>query len=649
MNELIQVFDYDLSINENQEYYDLTFWKMLITEVLRGAPIESIDRDFEGLNLNHRITKQGLLVAEKLEFLARSLSSAGENSTLSIPNPAYMNGIEYVMFFAYKLLILAILVIWMINIYYDTVGGQLSFRTVGKCLGVLALVLALIIGVPSVFELSYYQSNKALLQKETEYLMMLNLEKKQNGHEIGITDVHEPETITKLYLKLADINLPWWDLIPKIALSSSFKSLDDLYDEYESQHPMLVENAEFTVANGSIYISTDQLFDSSVIGFSPTTERLYQVRTTNTPASYYTPYYFFLDQITNQPWAWSLSGDGYVEYTTKLQRGGRLKTLGYIQPYFQSEEFMEEGNDLFNLYYLYDVVAPRTYPYLTPISDSDLAKLRNSQWCNVDLDPDSTIKRIQNINLYAQKWVAENREMLGKVSDETFLKCFALACAMEHNRQFNTLKADSLEIQELSNEDLLRLSIAGPSDVMRTSTMSYARFVYTVGGTPAVYAAAILMLVSFVGSWVKPICTLLVFVIACVSIFVLKLILRRTNNSIYGYVITIGIMCAVNILGSLFIKLMMYIPSFGFPPTVCILLQIVIQVAYIAALAKTVEVALKDWRNVGYQRFSSAFARIQLPGMRERLSQDVDTPRQESGWAYYDNLTKRQEGRRSTI
>src|SRR5699024_675308 len=105
-----------------------------------GAPIEHINKDFEGLNLSHRVTKNGLVIAEKLEFLVNALSAKGTNTTLSIPNPAYMDGIEYVVFFAFKILILAILVIWMVTIYADAVGGGVNFRTGAKCLGAVLLV-----------------------------------------------------------------------------------------------------------------------------------------------------------------------------------------------------------------------------------------------------------------------------------------------------------------------------------------------------------------------------------------------------------------------------------------------------------------------------------------------------------------------------
>lgn len=636
-----EVFSADLT---SGGIYSRSLWQMIVTEVLRGAPIEHIDKDFEGLNLSHRVTKNGLVVAEKLEFLVEALSSRGTNTTLSIPNPAYMDGVEYIVFFAFKILILAILVIWMVTIYIDAVGGGVNFRTGAKCIGAVVLVLSLIVGVPAAFELSYYQSNKLLLQKETEYLMMLNLEKSESGQEIGITDIHEPDTNTTLYLKLADVELPWYDLLPRIITSSTVNNLEALYKEYEGQHP-ISSAAGVTVINDAAYISTDQLFKSSSITFSPSLKTLYQQSTGDTPASYYTPYYYFLEQIINKANSWA-SDNNFYSYTTKVQRGGKLKTLGYVQPYLTSEYFMQEGMDYFGLYTLYDVTPPMLYMDEHMFGEATLSATRNSQWCNMEVSENARIKRIEQLNEYARKWVAEHRDLLGKVTDETFLKCFALSCAMEHNRLFNTLRADNLEIYELSNEDLMRLSIADHNTVMKNSTMSYARFVFSVGGTPGVYSAALLTLVNFISSWVKPLATLIVFCATCISIFFFKLILRKNNNSIYGYICTILLMCSINVLGSVFLKLSMFTPSTGLSPTVCILLQVVIQSLYIFLLLWIVKTTMKDWRNVGFEKYNVGFNKLTR---RQHYSVEVDTPKQKSGWDYYNALIERQKRRHRSL
>lgn len=654
LQALADTFAYSM---QSSQFYNISFWEMLITEVLRGAPIEYIDKEFEGIQTNITYTKAGLIIADKLEMLVDALSSAGQNAAIAIPNPAYMDGIEIIVFFVFKLLILLVLVIWMVTIYFDATGGQLSLRTAGKCIGVVIMVLALVVGVPKIFELTYYESNKYLLQNETEYLMMLNLEKRANGEEIGVSSVSVPKTNTKLYLYLSDVEMPWWDLLTSIATSAGYSSLDEMYRNYEYQHP-LAYSEQATTINGSVYIDTDTLFDSARVAFSSNLNTLYVTATSSTPASYYTPYYYFLEQIVNEVTIWS-KANNYIAYTTKLQRGGQLRTLGYCQAFFESPEFLEEGNDFFNLYALYDVLAPREYKYLPMLINTEsggdytaaeqkVDALRNSQWCAYGVGSEkATQARIEELMKFAQAWVANNRGMIGKVSDETFLKCFALACAMEHNRIFNTQHADYLEIQEVSNEDLLRLSIADHNDVMSSSTMSYARFVYTQGGNIAVYLAAILEIVNFISAWVKPLCTMIVFVLAVGSIFVLKLILRRNNNSVYGYVVTIALMCSVNVLGALATKALMYIPRLGFTTSVNILAVIIVQVLYMVLQYKIVMTALKDYRNIGFQRHQSAVQSFNFFGSRDRnLSRDVSTPRMSNGWDYYNALSNRQLNRR---
>lgn len=627
------VFRYDLSTGLTYSKYT---WMPLITEVLRGAPIEHINKDFEGLNTATNITISGLRMAHKLEILVEALSPNGTNTTLSIPNPAYMDGVEYIVFFAYRILLLFIVVIWMFNIYVDAVGGGIGLRTAFKCIGSVVLVVALIVGVPAAFELSYYQSNKLLLQDETEYLMMLNLEKRESGREVGITKISAPDTSTTLYLKLADIQIPWYDLFYDIAFSATADSLENVYSTYENQHPLVLSD-EVEVLNDAIYITTDKLFSSTDISFSPTSKTLYQDTRGDTPASYYTPYYYFLEQLVHKNNEWALNNNCFA-YSTVQQRGGRVKTLGHVQSYLTSEYCMQDGMDYFGLYTLYDVTPPMQYTDEKLFDDTVMESVRASQWCNMGLSHEETIVRIEKLNDYVREWIAEHRELIGKVTDETFLKSMALSCAMEHNRLFNTQHADYLEIYELSNEDLMRLSITDSNTVMRGSTLSYARFVYSTGGIPAVIAAAILALVTFIGGWLKPLATLLVFFLTCVSIFVFKLILRKDNSAVYGYVCTILLMCAVNVIGSAALKLTMYLPTLSLSPTVCILLQIILQCMHCYLLMWVVRVAAKDWRNLGFTHFNFHFNRVTK---RRYHSREVRTPRKADGWSYFDDLTER--------
>lgn len=631
------------SVDLDRGVYDIDKAYNRILEVLRGAPIENIDLTFEGLNTSGRVDRNGLIAAARLETLIEGLGKGDVNTTLSLPNIAYMDGLEYVVLFLFKLIMLVVLVIWMITIYLDTVGGHLNFKTIGKCLGVMLLTLSLVIVVPNFFELTYYQSNKLLLQDETEYMMMLNLEKEESGYEIGITEVSQPDTSTELYLKLDDIDTHWIDLFDDILTSSTFDSLENLYTDYTEQS--FVQDIEgLTVMNDGVYISTSNLFESTDIVFNSNSKNIYQTANTGTEASFYTPYYLFLDSLIEQVNNYN-SGYNVYAYSTKIQSGGKVKTLGIVKPFFESEEFTDSLSDVLNLYQIYGVDSPiDSVSAVFPSGSIPITQVRYSQWCNVNLDEQEIYKRIELILQRAREFVANNRNLIGKVTDETFLKAMALDLAIYHNKVFNTQRADAIEIYELSNEDLQRLSIASREEVMKNSPLSYSRFVYEVGGTTAVYAAAILAVVSFLASWVKPLATIAIFVVMFISIFIFKIILRRKSQGTYGYVLTFFLVCGMNIVYSLLIKLQVFLPSVGLTPTVCLIIQTLVQLLYMAAMLWVLSVAVKDWKNLGFQKFQDRFTFIR----NKDYYRDHRTwrgPHHKDGWEYFYDLHDRQAER----
>lgn len=611
-----------------------------ILEVLRGAPIESIDKNFEGLNTSMRLDRNGLIMAAKLEQLVESLGQKDVNTTLKIPNLAFIDGVEYVVLFAFKIIMLVIIIIWMVTIYIDAVGGTLSWKTIGKCLGILSLVMSLIVVVPIAFDLTYYQSNKILLQKETEQLQMLNLEKVESGAEIGITEVGAPDISTNMYLKLDDIKAHWYDIFSQVLVSSTFDSLEQVYKDYnESNFISGKENIE--TMNDAVYISANSLFSSSSIAFSPTTGNLYQTQVSGTAASFYTPYYAFLDSILTTVNEYNRANNIYA-YSTKIQRGGKVKTIGMINAYFNSAEFTDDPRDVLGLYEMYGITAPYTEE-LPMYTEDALSKIRQSQWCNQEISTNQIEKRIEAINIHMREYIAENKELIGKVTDETFLKSMALHMAMYHNKVFNTQRADCLEIYNLSNEDLMRMSIASKNQVISNSPLSFARFVYETGGTPAVYAAAMYSVVAFISSWIKPLATIAVFLLVFFSIFVFKIILRNKTKSYYGYICTILLICGMNIVHSILLKLSMYLPNLGLTPTVCIIVQMVLQVLYMVGLLWVIVVAAKDWRNLGFTHHTEIFDRF--VNKRQYETAYNYGPRHVNGWEYYNDLVDKQRRR----
>jgi hypothetical protein len=612
-------FKFDLAINN-------------VVEVLRGAPLEEIDKNEEGLNVNRRLSKRGIIAAAKLEEFAGAFGQRDINTVLALPNLAYIDGLEYIILFTYKIIVLVMLVIWMITIYLDAVGQVLSWRTPLKCMSVLLLVVSLIIIVPATFELTYYQSNKWMLQKEAGYLQMLNLEKREKGVEIGVTEIQEPDTTTKLLLKMDDIRYHWYDLFGSILTSSTFDSLEQIYKEYnESSEIIMAEGME--VMNDAVYMSADELFKSTDIMFQPVAGTIFQYAGGDTEASFYTPYYAFLDVLLYRVNSYNSMHKTYA-YTTTVQSAGKVKTLGLIGPFLNSVEFMQEDvQDVLSLKSVYG------YEEAVWFSESDVKAMQGSQWCNTKIDQEQVIKRIELISQHAREYVNENRNLIGRVTDETFLKSMALDLAMFHNRVFNTQRADTLEMYKFSNEDLLRLAIAPKDEVMRNSPMSFARFVYECGGTVTVYAVSLLLLVMLVGSWLKPLATIAIFLLVFSSLFVYKIILRNKTKGYLGYIITIGAVCGMNIFYSVLLKLSVYLPNAGLPTTVCIILQIVLQVLYLFLLSKIVVMAISDWKNMGFVKHLQIADNIALSKIQTPIRKHVD------GWKYYQELKDSQEAR----
>lgn len=646
-------FEYDLS--EGIELYQFERFFNICVETLRGAPIESIDKDFEGLNTNRRLSKAGLVAAAKLEELQTSLASNDANSILSLPNLAFLDGLEYIVVFLFKLLTFIVILVMMITVYIDAVGTQFSWRTFLKCFWVVVLTVCTVVTIPTVFQLTYYQSNRALLQDETAYVAMLNLEKRESGVEVGVYDVDVPDISTKLLIKLEDINVPWYDVFQNVMLSSTFNNLEELYDSYANDVPSSLQE-DVTVMNDGVYMYTDTLFDSADVNVNLGTQELYMRTDETLTASFYSPYYAVLEALVTRVNEYNTENNWYA-YSTKIQKGGKLKTVGLITPYFTSADFMDSEGDLLDMCRLHRVNASMDDTYV--FTDTEIETMQQSLWTNTVLSDEQTYKRTDKLSDYMREFVATNRNLLGKISDETFLKVMALSIAMEHNKLFGVTSADCYEIYNLSNDDLLRLSIADRDTVMINSTLTFSRFVYEVGGTPAVYAAAILTMITWISSYVKPLCTILVFVAIFISLFVFKICLRKKSANLYGYAITTILLCGCNLLHSILLKSCMYLPILHLPATVCIILQCLLQLGYMAILGYVTIVAFRDWQDLGFERHQAnaqKLAHSMTPKFfrrqgdnQYRTSFESRNSRPKNNWEYYDRLVDKHKERNRRI
>lgn len=440
-----------------------------------------------------------------------------------------------------------------------------------------------------------------------------------------------------------------------------------MYEDYAQTHSSLAYRDDVDIKNDGVYVNVNTIYSSSSVDIDTTSSgpnavNLTQTAENNTSAfSFYSPYYSILDALIRNvnyfnahPWedGSNTSTQGWYSYQTKTQRGGKLKTMGLIEPYLSSSRFMEDdAKDPLGLKAVYANIT--NYDYLpddatsSMYNDANIDSMKNSYWYPEGMQSVEVAKRIKYLTDEARKFVADNKDLLGKISDETFLKVMAMDIAVKHNRIFGCKYASAYEIANLSSDDLVRLSIAKRSDVVLNSALSYPRFVYAVGETPAVFAAAMLSMILWISGIVKPILVVLAFLTVFVSIFVFKVCMRKSDVSVYGYIITSLLLALTNVAYSLLLKLSLYLPSLGLTPFMCILIQIVIQIAYLVLLLSVVWTAFRDWRDLGFARYANKMHdwKINLSGMFHKGAggnKNYDgSSRQsdpEKNWNYYDNL-----------
>lgn len=425
-------------------------------------------------------------------------------------------------------------------------------------------------------------------------------------------------------------------------------------------------------------------------------------------AGFYSPYYAFLRVLLADVNEYNARGSGTYNYTTKYISGNRLKTVGLCYNYFTSTYFMgttiEEndreadkkkysGNgrdyvdnglmeaaeapvtgtddeklgrqeDIMHIYQIYsptederqnDTIYEKKKWFeekdkvmnrASLFSDEDRSAMAQSLWYN-QLEQDDMAKRVELMDEYAREFVANNRDLLNKVTDETFIKVMALNMAIKYNQLFGVRTANAIEIYNMDSNDILRLSIADHRDAVVAAPMSFARFVYNFGGEASVYVAAVLEMIMWVGSFIKPICTILVFVSVFMSIFVFRVVLRRPSHNLWGYLITVLLLSATNVAHAVLIKLSMKLPSFGLPTLGCLIFVIFAQVSYLLFLGFVTGISLKDWYNLGASEYAEGARKISSKFSNKDDSSDLSgsIKHHANNWDYYNDLVKQHRSR----
>lgn len=634
-----------LDANEfkNEEYI-----RNILINVMKGAPMESMDFEAEGLTTYEDVYKKGLAQTHKLDELKDVLGSVGNNSLLSIPNPMFMEGIEIYLFFGFKIAILFAFCLILFQLAQMTFRNQFNLWSIVKLAGTTAAVALFVYIVPLSANLSYYQINKALLQDETVKLSMLNLEKLESGSELGV--ILQPADVkSQLLIKLEDIKVPIGDMITEVMFQPSLRQM---MEEHQATIPnRLVGLDENAITRGKgIYLDVADIYSSSLLVYEPSYRTLKQQTIGTTPFSHYSPYYVFLDSMIANINGYNIENNTY-SYTTNTYSGGQVRTIGLVDDFFTSDKFMkdEKGIDYLHLRSVYesDAVGNEGSPY----EEEEMIKMRDSLWYHDNLNPDKVEEYILILNQKAKDFVTENRALLGRISDETFLEVMAMYLAIEYNKLFKIGTANSIDIYNITSEDLLRVSIANHREAMEGSSMSYSRFIYEVSGQIGVYLAAVLEIVVFVAGVMKPLMILTLFGILFISVFYFMLILRVETQRITGMIYTVLYLNVINAAYALSIKFAMAIPNIGVPMSLAILIQIIMHLVFILMYLGVLYLVSSNVPGFGsdsYERvqsYAKEFARDKWGKGMDRLPKYKRND--DGGWEKYDSKVNADKVRES--
>lgn len=581
----------------------------MITEVLRGAPIEFIDYTYEGLDGNKSVGKYGVYMAYKLEELCDTFLGTGGttgNSMVTMTNLAFMDGVEYIVLYAFKIMFSLLLVGLALNLYFDAVQNKIGVASVGKFIFTCVCLLISVSLVPDLISWSYYKSNKDLLKDEVGYVMMLNYSKDFDGAEVGITKVTTPESSSELYVKLDDVSLDWWSIIYPVLFTNTFNTVNDLYLN-QLEDNLIANQDNVVIKSDGLYMNVKDIFNSTTLQYQPSTKTLinYNYAGDANVASFVLPYYVILDQLVADINAYN-TAQQVDAYSYNIGSNGHICTYGIVAPYFSSSKFLEDGFDILGLHYIHqdagDLSGSPTYG-LTFTKD-DIERMKKSEWYS-HYTGSFTSSKIESLYDEARDWMANNKKLMGKVPDEVFLKVFAMQMAIQYNNIMGVPDGNSVEIMNVDTRDIMRFMVGDKANVYKYYSYSFSRYVYEEAGTFGVILSAVFLAVLWVSSLFKPILMVVILGIFIINIIGRKILFRKESKCFEGYLIGCACLCLCNYAYAGMLKLSIVAADMGMGTMATLGIGCVIQIVYCMMLVKIFTVEIKDWKNNGFYEYAN--------------------------------------------
>ena len=617
----------------------------MVTEVLRGAPIENIDYEVEGIT-GVVSDDAGIIIAYALDALIENITGDTKdfvNSMTTMPNLALMKYLNYVIYFSLKIVLAVGIIAFLIMLFRAGVKNRLGLSAVFKLALTAIIVVSAIYILPNTVTWSYDNANANLLSSESEEILLYNTMRKSEGQQIGITKVDKIDEDTELLVKVDDIDLSWSNILTKAILTNEYTSFQDLFDDSIKDTPYYQMSG--VVQKGtSVYMDVNTILNSTSIAYNKTNNALYNKNiirdeqqyishngvdkvnagstdpTSNAPGdgyikqdyyaiySFTSPYYVFLDQIIANINEYNQTHN-IQTYTASVDAKGKVITYDIAAPYFMSDEFLVEGYDILGL--TDALMCERKLMKHTFIFDeTDKANIKESAWYPANLDEDTKQQRIAELYNYARSFVIDHVEVIKHIPDEMLIKVLAFACSVEYNKLFKCEYGDSIALITVDNRDLLRFMIGDFKDVYSNVSYSFGRFVYHTSGTLGVIFSSILMCFTLIATVLKPALVWILFIIIIINILFREMLFDKPNQGVEGYFIGCALFICLNYAYALMLKLCFTIAESDASNIASILVCIGVQVLYLVSILYLIYTQVKDWRNGGFSYYSTGIQMV---------------------------------------
>lgn len=566
-------------------------------ESLRGAPLQNIDKNKENLVLTDSKADNAIVQGAKLEEFKQSWTNLLQNNVISLPsilqdeNVAYYKGIIYL--FIYLVCIVCFL-IYVFRIGYSDYAG---FKKILQLIAVTSVILVSFYFVPDLYKMSYYTINRTLLQDEALEISQLNLEKRESGLELGIEDILEPKTDSKLYIKVTDVDIPTGKTYKDIMSTESIEEAGDIYKKYASLHTAYGEG-DLKFINNALYISDEDLYNSTTVSINTQWECLVNTQLKEIPASFYTPYYYFLDSLVNNVNTYNTRNNVHTWFTQTYK--GKIKCLGLSSAYLESDNFMSEDDtvDILRLRPLYQEINLDENNDIYYDVDM-LTNIKRSNWFRDNITDEQLTERIYKMDERARRFVLRNQDLIGRVSDETFLKSMALDLSLYYNKIFSISSAKNIDIFRVSMDDMNRLLTAPRSVVVESSPYSYSRMLAENYGEWSIYMAGIKDIIDIMLGIVKPVCLMITIIVIFISMFIYKMLLGKKIGNYTGFITTVLLATLLNSSNSLALKGGVWLVNLGCPTVLCLVLQCILSLTFILMYLMLATVVVLNWKDIG--------------------------------------------------